>query len=89
MSSLAAPSCFLCVVPSFSMTLQNGQPTAILVAPVPIASSERLTLTRSPIVSSIHMRAPPAPQQNDFSTLRSISTRLTPGTDATSSRGGT
>jgi hypothetical protein len=32
MSSEAAPSCLCCVVPSLSMTLQNGHPTAIFVA---------------------------------------------------------
>ena len=31
-------------------------------------------LTRLPIVSSIHMRAPPAPQQKPFSRQRRIST---------------
>ena len=49
------------------MTRQNGQPVAIFSAPVPSASSTRSRLTRLPIFSSIHMRAPPAPQQNERS----------------------
>ena len=63
------------------MTEQNGQATAILVAPVPIASSVRFWLIRVPSVSSIHMRAPPAPQQKDLSAVRSISTSFTPGSE--------
>ena len=65
--------------PSESITRQNGQPTAIWSAPVPTASLVRLTLIRSPMFSSIHMRAPPAPQQKDRSELRSISTNSAPG----------
>ena len=70
------------------MTLQNGQPMAIRSAPVARASSVRLVLIRVPSFSSIHMRAPPAPQQNDFSLERSISRSSTPGSEPSSSRGG-
>jgi hypothetical protein len=87
-SSRAAPSDCLSVSPSDSMTRQNGQPTAIWSAPVAMASSVRLTLMREPIVSSIHMRAPPAPQQKDFSLLRGISVNSAPGMTLSSSRGG-
>ena len=38
-------------------------------------------LIRSPRFSSIHMRAPPAPQQKERSELRSISTNSAPGQD--------
>ncbi len=48
----------------------------------------RLTLTRSPIVSSIHIRAPPAPQQKDRSELRGISVSVASGITSSSSRGG-
>ena len=70
------------VSPSESITRQNGQPTAIWSAPVATASLVRFTLIRSPMVSSIHIRAPPAPQQKDRSELRGISTtrrRAAPG----------
>ena len=70
------------------MTRQNGQPTAIWSAPVPTASLVRFSLIRSPMFSSIHMRAPPAPQQKDFSEWRSISTYSAPGSTWSSSRGG-
>ena len=70
------------------MTLQKGQPTAMRSAPVARASSVRLLLIRVPSFSSIHMRAPPAPQQKDFSLLRSISAYSTPGRIWSSSRGG-
>ena len=40
------------------------------------ASSVRLSLIRWPMVSSIHMRAPPAPQQKERSLERSISLYL-------------
>jgi hypothetical protein len=70
------------------MTRQNGQPTAIRSAPVSRASWVRLVLIRVPSFSSIHMRAPPAPQQKDFSWLRGISRSSTPGRAPMSSRGG-
>ena len=87
-SSRALPAACSAVSPSASITRQNGQPTAIWSAPVPTASLVRLTLMRSPMFSSIHMRAPPAPQQKDFSELRSISLYSAPGRIASSSRGG-
>ena len=64
--------CFA-VTPSESMVRQNGQAVATVLAPVASASSTRSTLIRLPIRSSIHMRAPPAPQQNDRSAKRGIS----------------
>ena len=70
------------------MTRQNGQPMAMRSAPVATASSVRLVLIRVPSFSSIHMRAPPAPQQNDFSLGRGISRSSTPGSAPMSSRGG-
>ena len=54
----------------------------------PTASVVRLTLIRSPMFSSIHIRAPPAPQQKERSALRSISTYDAPGSTWSSSRGG-
>ena len=60
---------------------------AMRSAPVSMASSVRFTLIREPSFSSIHMRAPPAPQQKDFSLERSISRYSTPGSVAISSRG--
>ena len=74
--------------PSESITRQNGQPTAIRSAPVATASAVRFELIWVPSFSSIHMRAPPAPQQNDFWPERSISSRSTPGSAPISSRGG-
>ena len=74
--------------PSESITRQNGQPTAIWSAPVPTASVVRLRLIRSPVFSSIHIRAPPAPQQKDRSLLRGISFISALGSTASSSRGG-
>ena len=59
--------------PSDSMVRQNGQPTATVPAPVATASCTRSVLMRLPIRSSIHIRAPPAPQQKERSELRGIS----------------
>ena len=87
-SSRAVPLACAAVRPSESITRQNGQPTAIWSAPVPTASLVRFSLIRSPMFSSIHMRAPPAPQQKDFSEWRSISTYSAPGSTWSSSRGG-
>ncbi len=70
--------------PSSSITVQNGQATASVSAPVSAASRARSSLI-SPPRSSIHMCAPPAPQQNVRLPLRSISTGAP--TAATSSRG--
>src|SRR2546423_6138259 len=61
------------LTPSESIVRQNGQPTATVPAPVATASSTRSTLIRLPIRSSIHIRAPPAPQQKERSELRGIS----------------
>ena len=47
-----------------------------------------ISFTFVPTLSSIHMRAPPAPQQNDVSRRRGISVSRTPGTPAKISRGG-
>ena len=69
------------------MTRQNGQPVAILSAPVATASTVRFTLMREPMLSSIHMRAPPAPQQKEVSLLRGISVNVAPGMISSSSRG--
>ena len=66
------------LTPSDIIVLQNGQPMAMADAPVATASSVRLTLMRWPMVSSIHMRAPPAPQQKPVFLLRGISTRFAP-----------
>jgi hypothetical protein len=87
-TSAPTPSACLAVSPSESMTRQNGHPMAIRSAPGREASSVRLMLIRVPSFSSIHMRAPPAPQQKDFSFVRSISVSSTPGRAPMSSRGG-
>ena len=70
--------------PSSSITVQKGQATASVPAPVSAASRTRSSLI-APARSSIHMCAPPAPQQNVRLPLRSISTGRP--TAATSSRG--
>jgi len=68
------------LMPSLIIVRQNGQ----LVATTPFspsvfaASSTRFWLMRWPMVSSSHMRPPPAPQQNVSVRLRSISFTLTP-----------
>src|SRR6266576_3226411 len=59
--------------PSVIMVRQNGQPTATVLAPVAKASPARREQTRFFGSSSIHIRPPPAPQQNVFSRLRGIS----------------
>jgi hypothetical protein len=86
-SSWASPLLWAEVRPSESITRQKGQPVAILAAPVPTASAVRVSVIRVPMVSSIHMRAPPAPQQKDRSWLRGISTNLVSGKTLSSSRG--
>jgi hypothetical protein len=64
MSRAAMASSFLwSLMPSVSIVRQKGQPTAIRSAPVAIAWSVRMLLIRSPMSSSIHILAPPAPQQ--------------------------
>ena len=57
---ISSPRAF---TPSSSITVQNGQATASVPAPVSAASRARSSLIRPPR-SSIHMCAPPAPQQN-------------------------
>ena len=52
------------------------------------ASSIRSVLIRLPIRSSIHIRAPPAPQQNPRFLHRCISVASMPGTASRISRGG-
>jgi len=52
--------------------VQNGHATASVSAPVSAASRTRSSLI-APARSSIHMCAPPAPQQNVRSSRRSIS----------------
>src|SRR5579862_9249497 len=59
--------------PSSSITVQNGHATASVSAPVSAASRTRASLIALPR-SSIHMCAPPAPQQNVCLPLRFIST---------------
>ena len=61
-TSSSAPSS---LIPSSIITKQNGQPVATTSAPVAIASSLRSMFTFLPVCSSIHIRPPPAPQQND------------------------
>ena len=51
---------------------------ATRLAPVAMSSSARASLTFVPIVSSIHMRAPPAPQHMPFVPLRPASTTSMP-----------
>jgi len=63
----AEPAACWDVRASDSITRQNGQATAIWSAPVATASSVRLPLILVPSFSSIHIRAPPAPQQNERS----------------------
>ena len=87
-SSRAEPSACFAVSPSESITRQNGQPVAIWSAPVSTASVVRLRLIRSPSFSSIHIRAPPAPQQKERSLLRGISVSSASGMTLRSSRGG-
>ena len=64
--------------------MQNGQATASVSAPVSTAWRTRSSLIGEPR-SSIHMCAPPAPQQKVRLPCRAISTGSP--TDATSSRG--
>jgi hypothetical protein len=67
--------------------MQNGHSTATTWAPVSSAWRVRSSLIRVPRVSSIHMRPPPAPQQNVCLPLRSISRISTPGIAPTTFRG--
>jgi hypothetical protein len=67
------------------MTMQNGQAVATVSAPVSSAWRVRSALIRVPRVSSIHIRPPPAPQQNAWRPERAISTIGTPAASSTSS----
>ena len=77
--SLASPEAFLAPIASPSMTRQYGHAVDTVSGSVPSASSIRSVLIRLPIRSSIHIRAPPAPQQNPRSLHRCISCGLDPG----------
>ena len=68
--------------------MQNGHAAVTRSGASASASSVRLMLMRVPRFSSIHIRAPPAPQQNDRSRLRGISVSVSPGMAPSSSRGG-
>jgi hypothetical protein len=68
--------------------MQFGHAAVTSSAPVPRTSSARFSLMRVPIRSSIHMRAPPAPQRNEVVRLRGISMSRTPDTLPRISRGG-
>src|SRR5262249_50904793 len=62
MSRTAMSSSLLkCFMPSETIVLQNGQPTATVSTPASMISLLRLTLTRFSLSSSTHMRPPPAP----------------------------
>ena len=76
------------VTPSLSMVMQNGHAAAMVRAPVASASAVRFSLIRVPSVSSMNIRAPPAPQQKARSLVRGISARRSPGTAPRTSRGG-
>src|SRR5260370_38838473 len=60
--SLASPKLFFALTASPSMLRQYGHHVEIVSGLVPSASSIRSVLIRLPIRSSIHIRAPPAPQ---------------------------
>src|SRR5699024_12797790 len=85
---LISSSTSLAFVPSLSIVRQNGQALEIIDDSVAMACSVRATLTRFPVVSSVHMRPPPAPQHIPFSFVRSISTSSRPGIDLRISLGG-
>src|SRR2546430_4175855 len=50
------------LIPSSNICIQNGQPVATTAAPVSIACSVRMWLTRRPIFTSMNACPPPAPQ---------------------------
>src|SRR5699024_6056666 len=75
-------------VPSLNIVRQNGQALEIIVGSTYISWYVRATFTRAPVVSSVHMRPPPAPQHIPFSLLRFISTSSRPGIDFKISLGG-
>src|SRR4051812_50117944 len=88
MDSLALPSFFLPFTESVSITRQNGQAVDTMSGFTDSASSTRSLLMRLPIRSSIHIRAPPAPQQKPRSLWRCISSFRRPRALAVVSRGG-
>ena len=65
------------------MTMQNGQAVATVAAPVSSTCRVRSSLIRVPRVSSIHIRPPPAPQQNVSLPLLGISVSDTPAAPST------
>src|SRR5579884_66556 len=83
-----SPDCLRAVIESPSITRQYGQAVEMTSGLVDSASSTRSVLIRLPIRSSIHIRAPPAPQQKPRSLQRCISVLRRPGTLAMISRGG-
>src|SRR5262249_12594598 len=82
-----SPSLLRCFFPSVIITLQSGQATATVFAPVATSSSAGFTLTREPIFSSMNIRPPPAPQQKPRFRRRSGSTRSTRGSRRSTWRG--
>ena len=71
MSAVVTPPVFdsSAARPSFSIVMQNGHAVATVDAPVASACAVREALIRVPRVSSIHMRPPPAPQQNGLAAV--------------------
>ena len=79
----------LLLMPSVSIVMQNGHALAMVLAPVSRSWSVRFTFTRSAFCSSIHICAPPAPQQRPRCLVQySGSTSSTPGMRLRISRGG-
>ena len=74
----------LALPPSTSMVMQNGHMVATVCAPVSASSFARTRLMRSPMVSSSHMRPPPAPQQKPFLPSRGTDTSLCPAATSAS-----
>src|SRR5699024_979037 len=66
-------------VPSLNIVRQNGQALEIIVGSASSSCSVLATLIRFPVVSSVHMSPPPAPQHIPFSRVRSGSTKVNPG----------
>src|SRR5699024_5067012 len=66
-------------VPSLNIVRQNGQALEIIVGSVSNNCSVRATLIRFPVVSSVHIKPPPAPQHIPLSLFRSGSTNVNPG----------
>ena len=85
---LAWPAAFLALTASPSMTMQYGQAVEMVSGSRARASSMRSSLIRLPVLSSSHMRAPPAPQQNPLPLHRCISSAWVPGTASMMARGG-